>query len=260
MRVEFDGSERLRWRRWRRRGWRPRGRPATWTAMESLKNIVFVAVACVRDAAIDASSYGIEDFRVICTTENAAGWKVEVGDFKYHNRISFAFLNRHSILARIARNGRTRVREPTTRDVGRVGGLVNDAATISEFCARFFRLPFGVVAYALELVTWAHWWNRCWVGRHWRRRGRRGWRWRGRRRRRQWAYACKMLRKHPFAYTLVLDLSAITLTVSTDSKGRVDRGPEAPTWKKSRYRLDIAVPCKPKIGRCIITISIVEGR
>jgi len=138
--------------------------------MESLKNIVFVAVACVRDAAIDASSYGIEDFVVVCSRkEQAAGWKVEVGDLEYNNRISLAFLSRHSILARIARNGRTRVREPTTR----VGGLVNDAATISEFCARFFRLPFGVVALALELVAGSHWWNRCWVGRHRRRRGRR---------------------------------------------------------------------------------------
>ena len=137
-------------------------------------DVVFVTVACIRDAAIDSRLDRIEDFVVVCSRkEQAAGWKVEVGDLEYNNRISLAFLSRHSILARIARNGRTRVREPTTRDVGRVGGLVNDAATISEFCARFFRLPFGVVAFALELVAGSHWWNRCWVGRHRRRRGRR---------------------------------------------------------------------------------------
>ena len=118
--------------------------------------VVFVAVACVRDAAIDSRLDRIEDFRVICSRkEQAAVWKVGVGDFKYESQISLAFLKRHSILARIARNGRTRVREPTTRDVG----LVDDAATISGFCARFFRLPFGVVAYALELVAGGKgWW------------------------------------------------------------------------------------------------------
>lgn len=123
-------------------------------------DVVFVAVACIRDAAIDASSYGIEDFVVVCSRkEQAAVWKVEVGDLE-NSRNSLAFLKRLDVLTYPARNGRTRVREPTTRDVGRVGGLVDDAATISGFCARFFRLPFGVVALALELVAGCERWRR----------------------------------------------------------------------------------------------------
>lgn len=71
-----------------------------------------------------------------------------------------------------------------------------------------------------------------------------------------------MLSKLAFADALVLDLSAITLTVSTDFKCVVCGGPEAPTWKKSRYHVGrhVTTPCKVKIVRCIITISIVEGR
>ena len=73
-------------------------------------DVVFVTVACIRDAAIDSRLDRIEDFRVICNAEYAAVWKVDVGDFEENKRISFAFLNRLDILTRPTRDGRRRLR------------------------------------------------------------------------------------------------------------------------------------------------------